>query len=127
MNIYGILNIAPSKGVRTKDWKYFRYVDDKSIEELYNLNDDPRETNNLNNNKEHKVVTNNLRNKLEKLIEKYKDPYQLNPTNASLKDTKFSWNVSNEIQEQTAYQFLVASSKEKVDNNIWDVWNSGKF
>ena len=38
-------NIPPSEGVRTKDWKYFRYVNDKSVEELYNLQQDPRETN----------------------------------------------------------------------------------
>ena len=40
-------NIPPSEGVRTKDWKYFRYVNDQSFEELYNLKDDPKEINNL--------------------------------------------------------------------------------
>lgn len=125
-HLWDFKNIAPSEGVRTKDWKYFRYVDDKSIEELYNLKEDPRETNNLINNKEYTDVVNNLRNKLEELIEKYKDPYQFNPTNTVFKDNKFSWELSNEVQKQTAYQILVASSKENIDNNIGDVWNSGK-
>ena len=40
-------NIPPSEGVRTKDWKYFRYVNDMSWEELYNLKSDPLEINNL--------------------------------------------------------------------------------
>lgn len=125
-HLWDFKNIAPSEGVRTKNWKYFRYVDDKSIEELYNLKDDPRETKNLINDKEYQDVADNLRNKLEELIEKYKDPYQFNPTNTVLKDNKFSWNVSNDVQEQTAYQILVASSKENINNNIGDVWNSEK-
>ncbi|MGC9353598.1 MAG: sulfatase family protein, partial [Mariniphaga sp.] len=40
-------NIPPSEGVRTSEWKYFRYVNDKSWEELYNLKNDPKETENL--------------------------------------------------------------------------------
>jgi len=40
-------HIPPSEGVRTKDWKYFRYINDPSIEELYNLNEDPKEIYNL--------------------------------------------------------------------------------
>jgi alpha-L-rhamnosidase len=40
-------NIPPSEGVRTNEWKYFRYVNDKSWEELYNLKNDPQEAENL--------------------------------------------------------------------------------
>ncbi|MBA7539905.1 Bifunctional sulfatase/alpha-L-rhamnosidase [subsurface metagenome] len=40
-------HIPPSEGVRTADWKYFRYVNDKSAEELYYLVSDPQETINL--------------------------------------------------------------------------------
>src|SRR5690606_3653892 len=35
-------NIPPGEGVRTSEWKYFRYVNDKSWEELYNLKNDPK-------------------------------------------------------------------------------------
>tara|TARA_R110002049_G_scaffold186379_3_gene354678 strand:+ start:5640 stop:7334 length:1695 start_codon:yes stop_codon:yes gene_type:complete len=119
-------NIAPSEGVRTKDWKYFRYVDDKSIEELYNLKEDSRETNNLINDENAQEVLKNLRNKLEELIVKYKDPYAFNPINVAFKNNQFGWEVSNDTQKQTAYQILVSSSKENSDNNIGDVWNSGK-
>jgi arylsulfatase A-like enzyme len=39
--------IAPSEGLRTKDWKYFRYINDPGHEELYDLKSDPLEINNL--------------------------------------------------------------------------------
>lgn len=39
--------IAPSEGLRTKDWKYFRYRHDLAHEELYDLAKDPQEINNL--------------------------------------------------------------------------------
>ena len=45
-HIWDFENIAPSEGVRTKKWKYFRYVNDKSIEELYDLEKDPQEIKN---------------------------------------------------------------------------------
>lgn len=126
-HLWDFKNIAPSEGVRTKDWKYFRYVDDKSIEELYNLKDDPRETNNLINDENTQLVLNKLRNKLETLIIEYKDPYAFNPTYSTFKNNQFSWSVSNETQKQTAYQILVSSSKENINNNIGDVWNSTKI
>jgi len=39
--------IAPSEGLRTEDWKYFRYINDPQHEELYDLKSDPLEKNNL--------------------------------------------------------------------------------
>jgi len=39
--------IPGSEGIRTKEWKYFRYRDDLKHEELYNLVEDPHERNNL--------------------------------------------------------------------------------
>ncbi|MGB5943970.1 MAG: sulfatase [Leeuwenhoekiella sp.] len=125
-HLWDFKNIPPSEGVRTKDWKYFRYVDDKSIEELYDLNQDPNETNNLAGDEAYKDVLNNLRNKCEYLINKYQDPYQLNPINLSFEDDSFRWDVPNTTQKQSGYQILVASSKEKLDLNIGDVWNSTK-
>ncbi|PQJ76571.1 sulfatase family protein [Polaribacter glomeratus] len=125
-HLWDFKNIAPSEGVRTKDWKYFRYVDDKSIEELYNLKEDPRETNNLIKDEKHQEVSNKLRNKLEALILEYRDPFEFNPINVTFNKNQFSWEVSNNSQKQTGYQILVSSSKENNDNNIGDVWNSDK-
>uniref|UniRef100_UPI0040481AD7 sulfatase/phosphatase domain-containing protein n=1 Tax=Mariniflexile sp. TaxID=1979402 RepID=UPI0040481AD7 len=125
-HLWDFKSIPPSEGVRTKDWKYFRYVDDKSIQELYNLKEDPQETNNLINDESYQGIVENLRNKLEELIKKYKDPYAFNPTHTAFKHNQFSWDVSNKTQNQTAYQILVSSSKENIDNNNGDVWNSGK-
>ncbi|MCL6259563.1 DUF4976 domain-containing protein [Aquiflexum sp. TKW24L] len=39
--------IPPSEGLRTEDWKYFRYINDPRHEELYDLTSDPLEKNNL--------------------------------------------------------------------------------
>ena len=50
-HLWDFENIPPSEGVRTKKWKYFRYVNDKTLEELYDLESDPKEINNLINNK----------------------------------------------------------------------------
>ena len=126
-HLWDFKNIAPSEGVRTQEWKYFRYVDDKSIEELYNLKDDPRETNNLINDEQYQDVLNNLRAKCEDLIEKYKDPYALIIENNTFDGKAFRWNVSKDSQKQSAYQILVASSQENINRNIADVWNSTKI
>ena len=61
-------HIPPSEGVRTKDWKYFRYVDHKTHEELYNLKVDPKEIKNLVGNPEYNEVLHRLRQKCEALI-----------------------------------------------------------
>ena len=39
---------------------------------------------------------------------------------------ELSWVLPQEAVLQTAYEVLVASSKEKIDNNEADVWTSGK-
>jgi arylsulfatase A-like enzyme len=126
-HLWDFKNIAPSEGVRTQEWKYFRYVDDKSIEELYNLKDDPRETNNLIHDEQYQDVLNNLRAKCEDLIEKYKDPYALIIENNTFDGKAFRWNVSKDSKKQSAYQILVSSSQENINKNIADVWNSTKI
>lgn len=131
-------NIPPSEGVRTSEWKYFRYVNDKSSEELYHLNNDPKETENLIGNPEYTEVLRQLRNKLDRLTEKYADPISGVPTGLTVEyirdprftkiiDSKpeFSWVVPKEAVIQKGYQILVSSSREKIDNNIGDVWDSG--
>jgi arylsulfatase A-like enzyme len=131
-------NIPPSEGVRTAGWKYFRYVKDKSLEALYNLKTDPKETNNLANNPEYKNVLENLRNKTSQLTQKFADPILGAPAGLTVEtirdprftiiiDSKpeFSWVVPKGAGIQKAYQILVSSEKEKIENNIGDVWNSG--
>lgn len=124
-------NIPPSEGLRTKDWKYFRYVNDKSWEELYNLRIDPDETKNLAKNAEFKMILAQFRKTTNGLIERYKDPFSGVPTElkVALPPTylpEYAWLVPKEAVSQKAYQILVASSQTNIDNNIGDVWNSGQ-
>ncbi len=63
--------IPPSEGVRTDEWKYLRYIDDPSIEELYNLREDPKETTNLANATDHQETKAELRARLEQLAVRY--------------------------------------------------------
>ena len=46
-HLWEAATIPPSEGLRTKEWKYFRYRHDMKHEELYNLVKDPLEKNNL--------------------------------------------------------------------------------
>ncbi len=129
--------IPPSEGVRTKEWKYFRYVNDKSLESLYNLKTDPLEKTDLAKNPKYKAKLAEFRAKLETLIFKYKDPYSGVPSGltvnfersnkeAVIRDNQpvFSWIVPKEAHQQQAYQILVSSSKEKSDLNQGDLWDS---
>ena len=130
-------NIPPSEGVRTNDWKYFRYVNDKSPEYLYNLKSDPKETSNLAKDKKYSMVLNALRAKCYKLITKYKDPYSgvpsglmvnyiREPALVSINNNtpQFTWIVPAEAVAQSAYQVIVASTQNNINNNVGDVWNS---
>jgi alpha-L-rhamnosidase len=130
-------NIPPSEGVRTPTWKYFRYVNDLSTEELYNLGNDPREVNNLAGKDEYKTVIASLRQKCSELSISFGDPeggapggmrveYLRDPDRTRVQDPlpEYSWIVPDEAVTQKAYQVLVASSKELLVNNIGDVWDS---
>jgi arylsulfatase A-like enzyme len=66
--------IPPSEAIRTKRWKYFRYINDPSHEELYDLKRDPSEKTNLANDPAHTGDKNKLREKLEKLVSGYTLP-----------------------------------------------------
>ncbi|RED47780.1 alpha-L-rhamnosidase-related protein [Seonamhaeicola aphaedonensis] len=132
--------IPPSEGVRTKKWKYFRYVNDKSLEELYDLEKDPQEVKNLIGKKKYKAVADKLRAKLDKLIKKNSDEYRAAPTDLTVElirepqsdveifDLKpeFGWTVPLGSKFQGAYQILVASSLKNINNNNGDVWDSGR-
>ncbi len=132
-------HIPPSEGVRTADWKYMRYVNDKSDEELYNLFEDPKETNSLAKNESFSEVLAALRNQTDNMARKYADPFSGMPRGLTVEyirepkfiqiiDSKpeFGWEVPKEAGYQKAYQILVSSSREKIDLNIGDIWNSGQ-
>ena len=54
--------------------------------------------------------------------------YSSNPIGLDEKKPRFSWEVevNDQGKFQSAYQILVASSREKIQNNNGDIWNSGK-
>ena len=70
-HLWDFENIPPSEGVRTDEWKYLRYVDDPTIEELYNLLEDPQEMNNLASDAGHEDVLAELRAKFIQLAGRY--------------------------------------------------------
>ena len=138
-HIWEFENIPPSEGVRTKDWKYFRYVNDKSFEELYNLKKDPQEINNLAKDSKYAETLKTFRKKTDDLILELSDDYSTGPSNLIIEwirntagvtiiDPKpeYGWVVPNGAVSQSAYQVLVASTEEKINNNIGDVWDSGQ-
>ena len=133
-------HIPPSEGIRTSGWKYFRYINDKSLEELYNLNQDPGETKNLAGTKKYQDVLIKLRQKTDALILALGDastaaPKELTvefirkPSDVLVRDNtpEFGWRVPNAAVFQLAYQILVATSKTNIDNNIGDAWDSGQI
>ncbi|WP_186755128.1 sulfatase-like hydrolase/transferase [Echinicola salinicaeni] len=140
-HIWEFDHIPPSEGVRTEDWKYFRYLNDKSTEELYHLKKDPNEINNLINDVEYKEVADKLRLKCDELIKEFGNKYREGPSALTVelirapeqgvkvldKQPEFGWKVPELLKYQSAYQILVASEKEFIDLNSGDVWNSGQI
>ncbi len=134
-HIWEFEHIPPSEGVRTKDWKYFRYVNDKSVEELYHLKTDPKEVNNLASDENYQAVLVKLRQKSDALIARYSDGHSAGPTGLGTtiaqgggadRDVAFHWQLPPLVASQSAYQILVATSEEKLGNNIGDLWDSGR-
>lgn len=138
-HLWETVHIPPSEGVRTSHWKYLRYINDKSIEELYTLDEDPNELNDLSKKNKYQGKLIEFRNKCDELGHKYADPYSGTPTNLRIEDIRgsektiindskpeFSWVLPKCAGYQKAYQLLVASSKKRVDENMGDVWNSGQ-
>lgn len=132
-------NIPPSEGIRTAEWKYFRYVNDKSSEELYHLKKDPEEVNNLARSNKYKDVLIELRRKTDERIAQFSDASTEGPSQLTVefirkpgkvkiidREPEFGWKVPKAAVYQLAYQVLVASSQENIDNNIGDMWNSGQ-
>ncbi len=140
-HLWDFKNIPPSEGVRTDEWKYFRYVNDKTIEELYNLRKDPKEVNNLMGKKKYADVANKLRIKLEALIQKNGNKYRNPPSDLTVElirapengvrvfdlEPEFGWTVPLTSKFQSAYQILVASNPSIIKNNNGDVWDSQRI
>ena len=139
-HIWEFKNIPPSEGVRTKDWKYFRYVNDQSVEELYNLKDDPKEINNLATDPKYAEKLKTFRKKTNRLILELSDDYSTGPSDLIVDWTRnkegliridskpeYGWVVPANAVSQSAYQILVASSEENINTNIGDVWDSGQI
>jgi len=137
-HLWEFSHIPPSEGVRTNRWKYLRYVNDKSIEELYDLENDPQETRNLAATAAYQEQLQALRQKCDELIKQYSDPYSAPPQDLSVEfirepnslllndqTPEFSWEVPAEATTQSAYQLLVSSSLANSQNNIGDQWDSG--
>jgi alpha-L-rhamnosidase len=61
-------------------------------------------------------------------ITKLKTEYMKNPIGIDVKKPRLSWEMEADkrSQEQTSYQVLVASSLEKLKENIGDVWDTRK-
>jgi alpha-L-rhamnosidase len=70
-HLWELPEIPSSEGIRTCQWKYFRYRFIKVPEELYDLVKDPLETNNLALDPNYKEIVEQLRNKCNTQIDKY--------------------------------------------------------
>ena len=121
-------HIPPSEGVRTREWKYLRYINDKRIEELYRLTDDPEETVNLALDTTYRAKLVAFRRKCDALGQAYGDDYSAGPIKLSHtavdSSLRFSWSLPPDSGEQVAYQMLVASSVALLEDNVGDVWDS---
>ena len=70
-HLWEIPQIPSSEGIRTEKWKYFRYRFIDAPEELYDLENDSLEINNLSGKKEYEEILVKLREECDKLIQKY--------------------------------------------------------
>lgn len=77
-HLWDFENIPPSEGVRTKKWKYFRYQKDLAHEELYDLETDPDERNNLADLSQFTEVLTSLRLKTDSLALNFEKRKQTN-------------------------------------------------
>ena len=143
-------HIPPSEGLRTNEWKYLRYRNDLSIEELYHLENDPQETNNLAGSSDHEHHLKQFRKRMDQMARTYSDPYVGIPTELRVEMQDFSddsdddgtrrptmigdkrilpsflWEIPQGAGKPLAFQILVASSREDIDLNKGSVWNTGQ-
>ena len=67
-------------GVRTDRYKLIHFYNDIDVWELYDLQQDPKELNNLYGKQGYEKITSELKAELKKLQEKYKDPTRFSPS-----------------------------------------------
>ena len=60
-HLWDFEHIPPSEGIRTDEFKYFRYINNPEIEELYDLKNDPKEGTNLVGDEEYSKILASLR------------------------------------------------------------------
>lgn len=70
-HLWKLPEIPSSEGIRTNKWKYFRYRFIEAPEELYDLVNDPLETNNLAKDPKYRKVIDKLRKECDSQIAKY--------------------------------------------------------
>jgi arylsulfatase A-like enzyme len=76
----GFQNIPPSRGVRTKRYKYIEYFLEPKEYELYDLVKDPDEHDNLYGKPGYEEITSHLRTRLAELRKETNDTYEYKPT-----------------------------------------------
>ena len=136
-HLWEFVNIPPSEAVRTAQWKYFRYVNDKSEEALYNLVEDPQEINNLARTHQFQDTLKHMRAQCDQLTQQFTGTdmgvpsgmmveFIREPEHVEITDAlpEYSWLVPTEAVRQKGYQVLVCSSQAKSDQNLGDVWDS---
>jgi len=62
--MYGKKTIPKSEGIRTDQYKFFRYIDHPEHQEFYDLNVDPHERTNLIRSNKHQIIIKELKDKL---------------------------------------------------------------
>lgn len=67
-HLWNFEHIPASEGVRSRQFKYFRYIDDPKTEELYNIEEDPNELKNLVNDSDMQETLTRLREKCDQMI-----------------------------------------------------------
>jgi arylsulfatase A-like enzyme len=87
-HLWKLPDIPSSEGIRTKDWKYFRYRFINAPEELYDLKKDPLETKNLAQEKSHQKILRKLRHKFTQKVQQLRDE-QLVEESFSQENIKF--------------------------------------
>lgn len=129
--------IPASEGIRTRQWKYFRYVDDQSLEFLFDLSVDPEEKINLAKDPAYSAKLAAMRQGFERQALRYRDDRSDGPVRLSTQMDRlpegavaqaprpiFEWVLPVNVGKQRGYQVLVSSSREWLDRNIGDCWDT---
>lgn len=87
-HLWKLPDIPSSEGIRTKEWKYFRYRFINAPEELYDLKKDPLETKNLAQEQSHQKILRKLRHKFTQKVQQLRDE-QLVEESSSQENLKF--------------------------------------